>query len=98
MHKGGDDSLAAPRAAGGCEHARKWDRRRDRKRYTELRADVSCARWGVVATGCKRIVGSQLERSGLRWSINGAKAIPWQATARNLVAVWDFWESRSAAN
>ena len=59
--------------AGHC--ARHEDRNRERIRYAEFRAAGLCVGAGVVETGCKTAMGTQLKRAGMHWKVTGANAV-----------------------
>ena len=92
--------LATLRAhASTCELAGQCadyiDKNRNRMRYPDFRAQSLCVGSGVVESACKRIVGSRLKQSGMRWTVYGANAI---LTLRCCVlsgGYEDFWAHRA---
>ena len=67
---------------------------RHRMRYPQFRAKGLRISSGVVEAGCKQI-GARLKRAGMRWTVDGAKAII-ALRCCILSGREDFWERRAA--
>jgi hypothetical protein len=48
---------------------------KDRMRYPEYRARGLQIGSGTVESGCKHVIGARLKGSGMRWSVEGARAV-----------------------
>ncbi len=74
-----------------------FQRNAARMRYPVCRAQGLFVGSGVVEAGCKTVIGSRLQRSGMFWTVRGANAIIALRCSRFSRRFEDYWESRSRA-
>jgi hypothetical protein len=51
---------------------------------------------GVIEAGCRTVIGSRLQQSGMFWTVRGANAIIALRCSRLSGKFEDYWASRSA--
>src|SRR5215471_11765878 len=71
-----------------------WNNR-GRMRYAKFHRQGSCTSTGVVEAGCKVVIGTQLKRAGMHWTVKGANAIIALRCCKLSGRFEDFWERRS---
>ena len=59
--------------AAGC--ADYIESNRERMQHADFRAQGLCVASDVVESGCNRVIGTRLKRSGMHWTVQGANAI-----------------------
>jgi hypothetical protein len=69
----------------------------ERMRYPEFREKGLFVGSGVVEAGCKSVIGSRLNRSGMFWTVRGANAIIALRCCRINGRFEDYWERDRAA-
>ena len=69
----------------------------ERMRYPEFRRQHLFVGSGVIEAGCKTVIGSRLNRSGMFWTVRGANAILALRCCQLNGRFQDYWESRRAA-
>jgi len=74
-----------------------FERNAERMRYPAFRREGLFVGSGVVEAACKEVIGSRLKRSGMFWTVRGAKAIIALRCCRLSGRFEDYWESRSPA-
>jgi hypothetical protein len=73
-----------------------FEKNAERVRYREFRRPHLFVGSGVIEAGCNTVIGAQLKRSGMFWSLRGANAVV------ALCCCWlrgqfeDYWEVRRA--
>jgi hypothetical protein len=68
-----------------------------RMRYPAYRKEHLFVGSGVIEAGCKTVIGSRLKRSGMFWTVRGAKAILALRCCYLNGRFEDYWERRRAA-
>jgi hypothetical protein len=68
---------------------------RARMRYPKFHAQGLCTSTGILAAGCKVVIGTRLKRAGMHWTVNGANAIIALRCSKLSGRFEDFWERRS---
>ncbi|MGP8243488.1 MAG: hypothetical protein ACLQVN_03105 [Bryobacteraceae bacterium] len=75
----------------------KFKRNADRMRYPKFRRQHLFVGSGVIEAGCKTVIGSRLNQSGMFWTVRGANAIIALRCCHLNGRFEDYWESRRAA-
>lgn len=70
---------------------------RHRMRYAKFRRQGLCVSSGVVESGCKRVVGERLKRSGMHWTVDGGNAIMALKCCILSERFEEFWKRRAQA-
>ena len=68
-----------------------------RMRYPEFRRQDLFVGSGVLEAGCKTVIGSRLQRSGMFGTVRGANAILALRCNRLSGKFQDYWENRRCA-
>ena len=71
-----------------------FERNAERMRYPSFRQQGLFAGPGVVAAGCKSVIGARLKCSGMFWTVRGANAIIAPRCCRGSGKSEDYWEAR----
>jgi hypothetical protein len=74
-----------------------FERNAERLRYPQFRRQHLFVGSGVIEAGCKTVVASRLQRSGMFWTVRGANAILALRCSYLNGGFEDYWESRRAA-
>ena len=87
-----------PQMAGKiCTEADYFERNAERMRYPKFRRQHLFVGSGVIEAGCKTVIGSRLEQSGMFWTVRGANAILALRCSHLNDRFEDYWEERRAA-
>ncbi len=73
------------------------ERNAERMRYPKFRPQHLFVGSGVIEAGCKTVIGSRLQQSGMFWTVRGANAIVALRCCHLNRQFEDYWESRRAA-
>jgi hypothetical protein len=74
-----------------------FERNAARMRYPQFRRQRPFVGSGVIEAGCKTVIGSRLEQSGMFWTVRGANAIIALRCCHLNGRFEDYWETRRAA-
>ena len=74
-----------------------FERNAERMRYREFRRQGLFVGSGVIEAGCRTVIASRLQRSGMFWSVRGANAITALRCARLSNRFDDYWENPAKA-
>ena len=74
-----------------------FERNAERMRYPKFRRQHLFVGSGVIEAGCKTVIASRLNRSGMFWTVRGANAILALRCCQFNGRFEDYWESRRAA-
>ena len=80
-----------------ANEAEYFDRNANRMRYPDFRTQGLFVGSGVVEAGCKIVIGSRLNRSGMFWTVWGANAIIALRCYRLSRRFEDYWADRAPA-
>ena len=83
-------------AAAVRAEANYLERNAERMRYPKFRMRNLFVGSGVIAAGCKTVMGSRLKRSGMFWTVRGANAVIALRCCRHSRQFDDYWEHRRA--
>jgi hypothetical protein len=72
-------------------------RNAERMRYPKFRRQHLFVGSGVIAAGCKNVIGSRLKQSGMFWTVRGANAILALRTCHLNGRFEDYWDAHRAA-
>jgi hypothetical protein len=73
-----------------------FERNAARMRYPQFRRQRPFVGSGVIEAGCKTVIGSRLEQSGMFWTVRGANAIIALRCCHLNGRFEDYWETRRA--
>lgn len=73
-----------------------FEKNAERMRYPEFRRQHLFVGSGVIEAGCKTLIGSRAQRSGMFWTVRGANAILALRCCRTSGRFEDYWEARRA--
>ena len=76
--------------------AQYFERNAEKMRYPKFRAQGLFVGSGVIEAGCKTVIGSRLEQSGMFWTVQGANRIIALRCCRMSGKFEDFWAARAA--
>ena len=91
-------ALAAPSPALAElieNEAQFFERNSERMRYAQFRAQKLFVGSGVIAAGCKTVIGARLKKSGMFWTVRGANSLIALRCNRLSGKFLDYWESRA---
>jgi len=74
-----------------------FERNRERMRYPKFRRQHLFIGSGVIEAGCKTVIASRLERSGMFWTVRGANAIVALRCCQLNGEFENYWEERRVA-
>ncbi len=74
-----------------------FEKNAERLRYPKFRRQHLFVGSGVIEAGCKTLIGSRLNQSGMFWTVRGANAIIALRCCHLNGHFEDYWESRRAA-
>jgi len=74
-----------------------FEKNAERMRYPKFRRQHLFVGSGVIEAGCKTVIGSRLNQSGMFWTVRGANAILALRCCHLNRRFEDYWEARHAA-
>ena len=74
-----------------------FERNRERMRYPKFRRQHLFIGSGVIEAGCRTVIASRLERSGMFWTVRGANAIVALRCCQLNGEFENYWEERRVA-
>jgi len=73
-----------------------FQRNAERMRYPKFRRQHLFVGSGVIEAGCKTVIGSRLNQSGMFWTVQGANAVLALRCCQLNRRFEDYWEARRA--
>jgi hypothetical protein len=91
------DASSPELAEAICKQADYFEKNAERMRYPEFRRQHLFVGSGVIAAGCKTVIGSRLKQSGMFWTVRGANAIIALRCCLLNRELEDYWSTRRIA-